>query len=113
MFSLNRGVSSVFPLRVKVFTEVLRWHGAAERGPVGPCPPGPGEKPPPSAQSVCNPCPSYYPPYEQKQPPFYNCPRNRYAVNWIYVNDKPPSTKIKDFFDRAAQIIFWTEICRG
>ncbi|XP_046977439.1 NADH-ubiquinone oxidoreductase subunit 8-like [Vanessa cardui] len=57
---------------------------------------------PPSACPTCSQLPTYY------------CyPRTKYDVNFIYVNDKPPSTALRDFVDRTAQTLFWTEIVRG
>lgn len=65
-----------------------------------------------------NECPSTlpYPPEASpcnQYPPFYSCPRTKYDVNFIYINDKPPSTVLKDFVDRTAQTLFWTELIRG
>lgn len=86
---------------------------------------------PPKEQSICPPCPppcqipcppppsGPYEPYSPQspakppRPPFYHCPRNKYEVHWKYINDIPPATTMKDFFDRAAQICFWTELLRG
>ncbi|KAL0852033.1 hypothetical protein ABMA28_000295 [Loxostege sticticalis] len=76
---------------------------APECPPYPPCPP-------------CPPCPPYCPPCcmpPPQSPPFQSCPRTKYDVKFIYVNDKPPNTKMRDFFDRASQIFFWTEIIRG
>ena len=67
-----------------------------------PCAPDPPEQ---ECCTPCPPCPQY--------PPFYCCPRTKYDVNFIYVNDKPPNTTLKDFVDRASQTLFWTEIARG
>lgn len=82
------------------------------------CPP----YPPPCQLSCppppCPPCGPYAPatnkpPWKIPHPPFYNCPRTKYEVNWIYINDIPPKTTMRDFVDRAAQICFWTELMRG
>lgn len=67
-----------------------------------PCPP-PLEPPP---FSCCPPPPTLY-------PPFYCCPRTKYDVNFIYINDIPPKTGFRDFVDRIAQTLFWTELIRG
>lgn len=72
-----------------------------------PCPPPPSPPCGPYGPKECKPVPKI------PHPPFYHCPRNKYEVNWIYINDKPPNTTMKDFFDRAAQICFWTELMRG
>ncbi|XP_013189058.1 NADH dehydrogenase (ubiquinone) 23 kDa subunit-like [Amyelois transitella] len=66
--------------------------------PIPPCPPCP-PPPPPCPPPMC--------------PPHYCCPRTKYDVNWVYVNDQPPTTTLRDFFDRATQIWFWTELVRG
>ncbi|CAK1588723.1 unnamed protein product [Parnassius mnemosyne] len=47
------------------------------------------------------------------KPPFYCRPRTKYEVNFVYINDQPPSTRTKDFVDRVAQTVFWTELIRG
>ncbi|VVC98530.1 unnamed protein product [Leptidea sinapis] len=73
------------------------------------------------AQNVqCPPCPPPTPrriPYptdpRATTPPFYCTPRTKYDVNFIYVNDKPPSTDLKSFVDRVAQAVFWREIITG
>lgn len=58
--------------------------------------------PPQRAYPCCSPLPMYY------------CkPRTKYDVNFIYINDKPPSTAMGDFVDRIAQTVFWTELARG
>ena len=70
-------------------------------------------------QSCCQPMypPACYPcqPCQPNvlYPPFYCCPRNQYQVNWIYINDVPPKTELKDVVDRISQTVFWTEIIRG
>lgn len=58
-------------------------------------------------------CPCPPDPCPPALPPFHDQPRSKYEVKFEYVNDIPPSTTMKDFFDRAAQIIFWTELARG
>ncbi|RVE46439.1 hypothetical protein evm_008906 [Chilo suppressalis] len=74
---------------------------APEWSPSPPCPP-------------CPPSPPYTPQRSQpQQPPHYCCPRTKYDVNFIYINDMPPNTTVRDFFDRASQTCFWTEIFRG
>lgn len=72
-----------------------------------PCPPPPCPPTGPYGPSADK------PPSKIPHPPFYHCPRNKYEVHWIYINDTPPNTTMKDFFDRASQICFWTEIIRG
>uniref|UniRef100_A0A2A4J567 4Fe-4S ferredoxin-type domain-containing protein n=1 Tax=Heliothis virescens TaxID=7102 RepID=A0A2A4J567_HELVI len=67
-----------------------------------PCPP----PPPPPPMPACPPPPTLY-------PPFYCCPRTKYDVKFVYINDVPPSTRFRDFVDRASQIMFWTELARG
>lgn len=81
----------------KTFISVRRYCDscAPEAPPTCPCPPSP----------PCTPCTPL---------PMYHCnPRTKYDVNFIYINDKPPSTALKDFVDRTAQILFWTELIRG
>ncbi|KAM3968434.1 LOW QUALITY PROTEIN: NADH-ubiquinone oxidoreductase subunit 8 [Aphomia sociella] len=64
----------------------------------------------------CPPCPPWPPctpsPPSVPCPPFHCSPRTKYDVKFIYVNDKPPTTSIRDFIDRASRV-FWTEIIRG
>ncbi|CAG9781962.1 unnamed protein product [Diatraea saccharalis] len=74
---------------------------APECPPYTPCPPCP----------PCQPCPPPCPP--PPQPPHFCYPRTKYDVNFVYINDKPPGTTVRDFFDRASQVVFWTEIFRG
>ncbi|XP_075991090.1 NADH-ubiquinone oxidoreductase subunit 8-like [Anticarsia gemmatalis] len=84
-----------------------------ECGAPAPCPPCPGqEQPPRSQEQPCYPCPDYCPPCIQ-YPPYFCCPRTQNDVNWIYINDQPPKTGMREFVDRACNIIFWTEIVRG
>ncbi|CAH4038334.1 NADH-quinone oxidoreductase subunit I-like [Pieris brassicae] len=59
------------------------------------------------------PVPPYPPPSCSPVPPFYCCPRTKYDVNFIYINDVPPPSALGDVFDRIAQSIFWLELARG
>ncbi|XP_047523689.1 NADH-quinone oxidoreductase subunit I-like [Pieris napi] len=59
------------------------------------------------------PVPPYPPPSCSPVPPFYCCPRTKYDVNFIYINDVPPPSTLGDVFDRIAQSVFWLEIARG
>lgn len=75
-------------------------------GPANPCPPTPSYPP-------CPPNPNQDPPVTPTYPPYFCCPRTKYDVRFVYINDTPPKTTVKDFFDRASQTIFWTELVRG
>ncbi|KAL4717519.1 hypothetical protein ACJJTC_000668 [Scirpophaga incertulas] len=74
-----------------------------------------------NSSDPCNPPCSPCPPYPQcpcqmspvPQPPHHCCPRTKYDVKFVYVNDKPPTTNFGDYVDRAAQIFFWSELLRG
>ncbi|CAK1554997.1 unnamed protein product [Leptosia nina] len=59
------------------------------------------------------PVPPYPPPSCSPVPPFYCCPRSKYEVGFIYINDVPPATGFSDVVDRIAQSIFWLELARG
>lgn len=94
-------LSSIITLRhlannIKVMSQIL-CHGYCDcctsKTPFSPPPPGPSSSPP--------------------RPPYADNPRTKYEVRFIYVNDVPPSTKLNDFVDRAAQTVFWSEIIRG
>ncbi|XP_059055255.1 NADH-ubiquinone oxidoreductase subunit 8-like [Achroia grisella] len=77
------------------------------------CDPYVADSPPCPPYSPGPPCPPSPLWPSSQYPPFYYCPRTKYDVKFVYVNDKPPSTRFKDFIDRASQIFFWTEIIRG
>ncbi|KAJ0183869.1 hypothetical protein K1T71_000292 [Dendrolimus kikuchii] len=77
----------------------------SSKGDCVPCEPESTPCPPTSPSPPCPPCPQY--------PPYFCCPRTKYEVKFIYVNDKPPGTTVRDFVDRASQIVFWTELIRG
>ncbi|KAG7313332.1 NADH dehydrogenase Fe-S protein subunit 8 ndufs8 [Plutella xylostella] len=47
------------------------------------------------------------------KPPHADCPRTIHDVHFYYINDKVPSTTARAFFDRMANVWFWTEIFRG
>ncbi|KAI5641350.1 4Fe-4S binding domain-containing protein [Phthorimaea operculella] len=87
--------------------------------PGAPCPPCPTTPPGPSDCQSCppgfEPCPPGPPssPPRCFLPPYYYKPRTNCEVNWVYVNAEVPSTGFGDMVERAANIIFWTEICKG
>lgn len=85
----------------------VRWQSSCNPC-VPECPPTPPCPPCPPPSPLCPP-----PPPPPMCPPHYCCPRTKYQVNWIYVNDVPPTTTLRDFFDRATQVWFWTELIRG
>lgn len=104
MFLIKRS-NTVLPFGAR---QVLLVRNIADDGfPCNPCAPSCPPCPP------CPPYPQCAPPPSPLFPPYYCCPRTMYDVKFVYINDKPPRTTMKDFFDRAAQIIFWTELARG
>ncbi|XP_039763795.1 NADH dehydrogenase [ubiquinone] iron-sulfur protein 8, mitochondrial-like [Pararge aegeria] len=84
-------------------------------GPCGtpspPCPPCP---PCPLCPPIApDPCPPVFPPPCAPLPPFACNPRTKYQVHFYNISDPPPKTEMKDFVDRIAQTVFWTEIIRA
>ncbi|KAJ2954403.1 hypothetical protein O0L34_g2667 [Tuta absoluta] len=90
--------------------------------PCPPCPQGPpappAPPPPPGLQSCppgFQPCPPGPPPSPPRcfLPPNYYKPRTKCDVKWVYINADVPTTDFRNMLERAANVIFWTEILKG